>query len=820
MYLFLFLWLSLIAVGRVSAETEYLAENWIFHPFLERPGYTEIGVGPEDNQYPSIVLDFSDGRWGIASNDFGQNGYSIKWKSPVQDYAYGYKRMLYKDMLRLGRDQVVMVYRYCYKIYDRVSREMVSEIAIEHSIAEACIADFDNDGDPDIFIDVEGETKMKVYDLDSGLFLREYNQMASIFAVAQADDDPQKELIFSSGFNGPGYVIDLLTDEIQLVYEDGFGNHLSLGDIDLDGKDELVANLNEGSIGAIDLDIPIVKWEKQIGLLYDSVYDTLITDIDKDNWPEVVISSNASGQYLLCCRGDTGETIWSSNSFCQYAVSLNAADLDLDGCMEIVGIPKAEHSHDYEFLVFDTCSLEIDWESSYLMTSFSVFNVGNIDCLGINEIMIGPSGYPQNGPGSKICIFDPITHRLRNEIWTGDSEGGGEMFLLEVVEHSPGMEMAIVRNRNMVLRNALTQDLLWETEYQIGCALPADIDGDGDIEIVATGSPYYYYDDHLVVYNGSSGSKEFEGSAMGARGTWMEIEDIDDDGTLEIGIRISNRLVIFNGASETIEWSISSSEIGSMDFGDLMTGIPGIEILYGIGQTLHVINGVDHSPVVSFELPFGSNDNLCSLEVADVDSDGVPEMIMQSRYMLYCVDSTGNTIWSSQIDRQDGPYSDGQRNIICDDLNNDNVSEVLISHYGGFIEYRYGSPGIPPVPACETTGVSLEISGTMFFWKDTFFLDATVCNATDSVLTNHHVFIILDVFGEYYFLPSWTNSHDGIDSYHHSIPPGAWQFQVVPMFNWPVVYGSANGLIFWGAITDPDITGIIGELNSVSFGWI
>lgn len=71
-------------------------------------------------------------------------------------------------------------------------------------------------------------------------------------------------------------------------------------------------------------------------------------------------------------------------------------------------------------------------------------------------------------------------------------------------------------------------------------------------------------------------------------------------------------------------------------------------------------------------------------------------------------------------------------------------------------------------------------------------------------------YVLLDVWGEYYFWPSWGQE---IDKKFEEFLPGETQ-QVILSFTWPRGAGEADGLAFWGAIFLP------GSFDLLSYGYV
>ncbi len=87
-------------------------------------------------------------------------------------------------------------------------------------------------------------------------------------------------------------------------------------------------------------------------------------------------------------------------------------------------------------------------------------------------------------------------------------------------------------------------------------------------------------------------------------------------------------------------------------------------------------------------------------------------------------------------------------------------------------------------------------------------------------LSGYPLFVILDVYGDYWFAPAWTNIQNGVDYYRDlEFEPGLTGVGIIEPFNWPEGVGQAGGIIFWGALTTPDMDALFGSVDSLTFGW-
>ncbi len=123
--------------------------------------------------------------------------------------------------------------------------------------------------------------------------------------------------------------------------------------------------------------------------------------------------------------------------------------------------------------------------------------------------------------------------------------------------------------------------------------------------------------------------------------------------------------------------------------------------------------------------------------------------------------------------------------------------------------------GYEPMIA-ELTWVStmLNINSQYFRGGDTFSLSVTVDN--QSVDLSANLFVILDVYGSYFFWDDWS---DALDFMPVSLT--AFENREIPVleFVWPTGVGSGEGLWFWSALVTNDLTSLVGDLDSVEFSF-
>ncbi len=124
-------------------------------------------------------------------------------------------------------------------------------------------------------------------------------------------------------------------------------------------------------------------------------------------------------------------------------------------------------------------------------------------------------------------------------------------------------------------------------------------------------------------------------------------------------------------------------------------------------------------------------------------------------------------------------------------------------------------PTATPTPECGELGCTVYMPSDSFGGGDICYVEVYVCNTHDVTYTNIPIFVILDVYGMYFFAPSFGE----FDFYAMPIEPGMTTIQVLPPFEWPAGVGSASGIIWYAAMTDPEITELFGGLGMFTFGW-
>ncbi len=111
-------------------------------------------------------------------------------------------------------------------------------------------------------------------------------------------------------------------------------------------------------------------------------------------------------------------------------------------------------------------------------------------------------------------------------------------------------------------------------------------------------------------------------------------------------------------------------------------------------------------------------------------------------------------------------------------------------------------------------GIELFLNDEMFYQGEDFHLEMALTNTT-AVDIPIDVYIVLDVYGSYWFWPSWTPA---VDSRPDILEAGKSNRETLLRFEWPPYNGSFDDIVIWGATLSAGTSNLIGEVDHVSFG--
>jgi len=124
-------------------------------------------------------------------------------------------------------------------------------------------------------------------------------------------------------------------------------------------------------------------------------------------------------------------------------------------------------------------------------------------------------------------------------------------------------------------------------------------------------------------------------------------------------------------------------------------------------------------------------------------------------------------------------------------------------------------PTVSPTPEPEAVTFTLSLNQLLFQPQDQFLLLSAARNTTRSARALD-CYILLDVYADYWFWPSWSQQ---VDKLNLTLRSGQTRDETVLDFTWPAGAGAADGIVFWGALFDAGTWNLTGEVARIEWGF-
>ncbi len=127
------------------------------------------------------------------------------------------------------------------------------------------------------------------------------------------------------------------------------------------------------------------------------------------------------------------------------------------------------------------------------------------------------------------------------------------------------------------------------------------------------------------------------------------------------------------------------------------------------------------------------------------------------------------------------------------------------------------TPILTPTPQFSPTpfiGISIETNKSYYKPGDNFELTTEIHIGPENVELDEY--IVLDVFGQYWFWPNWSQQ---LDKKTRSFNANDILKEVILSFQWPSNSGSAQGITFWAALVYANTIDIYGNYSYTQFGF-
>lgn len=580
--------------------------------------------------------------------------------------------------------RIAVLFQNSLRLFDATSKAELRNIATATSSnADVALGDLDHNGVLDAVVcDVD---TLYRFELATGSLTGvRHGFGCSDVAIGQIDADSQLEIAIAGNPTG-GYVLDGVTLAVEWGDLEGFGERLSLGDLDADGRDEILASSDfNRDARALDPETDSELWRIP-GDYYPS--ELLVADLDPSPGAEAIVKPAYSEISVLV--GATGALIRSHPAQVDPVSRFAAADTDGDGDIELLWGGYSCCYSDGLWVLEGGSNVvsKVVEDTNILAGGFAMGEFG--DGLA-KEVAVATGTYYSYQDPDQIVILDMTQGRevRRSTFGTGGISALTGMQL----DGDAELEICVGASQN---ENSVTcvDGLTFAEEWSGGAfgyilsLQPAELDGDPAPELLAaTSGPA------IEAREGQSGWLKWRTPALTTNLDRMSQTlafDADGDGLDEVVGRMSDYyypggdLALFSGATGELLSGPWNMEVLAMARPALEEN-PEVSVYVALGDA--TIRGLDPLSGATTP-PFATLPDLArALAVVDLDLDGVLDFVIVNYGMHLQVVSgaTGALVWT-------GPYlgptnsGDAGPSIEAGDLEGNGVPDfAAYSNYGLF----------------------------------------------------------------------------------------------------------------------------------------
>lgn len=523
-------------------------------------------------------------------------------------------------------------------------------------------------------------------DLLSGALAPTVTTPCSDLAVGQVDDDPELEVVVA-GNTEPDYVFDAATMAVEWTNNLGFGFRVAVGDLDSDGRDEIVAGYpSYDGLTVFDAEMHTIAYTVPV----DYLANLVLADVDQDGNLEIVYGEAQSGPVHVL-DGASGAEEWSVANPAGSLSRIAVGNLDGDPALEVVWGAGGSSGIANALFVADGATHEIEWRDDAPGPGVSTVGGADVDGDGDTELFYGVVSTVAHPYSGRYRVLDGADRTLEldgsflpygdlTRVTTGDVAGSSDPELLLAGN---------VSYNGTLLCRSLDGDDLWSVTLPSGTGLGsvavADVDDDGEPEVAAgtttltSGAHSIYFD----VFDGATGALEWQSPNLGAGTAYslLRLADVDDDDALEAVLGGSwGRVWVWDLESHLDEAVTLDLDVTALDVADVDGDGEG-EIFIGTDDGLVRSVDVATSDPTTVAGPFGAP--IDGLVVDDFTGDGVADYLIGVAGRLLVVDGDDQAVrWTSALLGDDVGTNDTLRRV---DVDGDGFREVLASNFRGVL---------------------------------------------------------------------------------------------------------------------------------------
>lgn len=540
------------------------------------------------------------------------------------------------------------------KVFDGASRALIREITVStQSLLSVVQGDGDNDGVDEIIVSSATQTF-----LINPLSLAVESTVSvggRELAIGNVDSDPQLEMVF---LEGPIVQYDGNTAIQQWDFSQfSPGSRLQLGDLNNDGKEELIVARSWYYIDILDAENRTPLRQIQADL---NISQLKAADVTGDGVPEVLYGDGQHGA-IHAIDGVALNELWQLSNPNSGTAGIDVADIDDDGQMEIVWGSGSNSSGPDFFSIYDIATQAREFINASERGPFNGLALGDTDGDGEKEIvMLGYEAESYGISGNRyqdsipLHVFDSQTLNTEWDVST-DPIAGSFYSYRDVVL---GNDISVDGNTAREIVVSLDRSFYWRMEVidpisktvvranqsrelnQVQSIAMADFVGDEKLELVTSSG------DQLHIVDAATLTPVWSSIVLAgvSRANHVEAVDVYGDGKPDL-IASMGKILVIDGQTKIYRQSSESNYVG-FDLIAQADASDGKQILAGTQDGMLVI--LDPDTFESTEVG-----QVCDGAVNAVRADS--SAAFSGTYQFACTDSIGiwgiseeSVLWRSQ----------------------------------------------------------------------------------------------------------------------------------------------------------------------------
>ncbi len=463
--------------------------------------------------------------------------YVHEWTSPP--YADGIAALRVANLDGDTALEVVVAAGNRIYVYDGATHLLERSFPAGASLMTAAeVGDVDSDGQPEVVLC--DSDRLYVYDVATGAqeYVSPYGLGGVDLAVGNVDLDPAQEIVIADDY-GPGLVVDGQTHAVEWSNSWGFGTRVALGDLDEDGRSEVVAGdfreirIFDAELHSLAVTIP-TDWY---------VNALQVTDVEGDGPLEIVYRDGSNG-YIWVLDGSTQGVKWSVPDSSDGRGDVSFGDSDSDGTTELVW--GSDSWWPGPLNVWNAVTRVPEWSALDVNGPFQALSWGDVDGDGAPEIVSG-SFESQGGYGDGLWfVHDARTHA--EEFQSGPTTGSNNTGLTRIrhtnIDGDPQQEIFVATSSSysglIICYDGVSHGEQWRAMLPSGFTVASlalgDVDLDAEQELVAgvkgqSGSGIF-----VLVFDAATGAEEWMSPALSQDGepSLLRLANVDADPQPEI----------------------------------------------------------------------------------------------------------------------------------------------------------------------------------------------------------------------------------------------------------------------------------------------